>query len=66
MDQDQNIICSKSLCKKTLMLRGGRPAKVAKDQVVPDVDAYEVGRVEGGAVPPMPRHLGQKEVRREE
>ena len=43
----------------------GRPAKVAKDQVVPDVDAYEVGGVEGGTVPPMPRHLGQKEVRRE-
>ena len=62
---DQNQVCYKSLCQETLMLKGGRPAKVAKDQVVPDVDAYEVGRVEGGTVPAMPRHLGQREVRRE-
>ena len=63
---DQNQVFSKSLCKETLMLRGGRPAKVAKDQVVPDVDAYEVGGVEGGTVPAMPRHLGRREERREE
>ena len=36
---------------------GRRPAKVAEDEVVPDVDADKVGRVEGRAVPAMPRHL---------
>ena len=37
-----------------------RPAKVAEDQVVPDVDTDEVGGVEGGSMPAVSRHLGQK------
>ena len=39
---------------------GRSPAQVSKDQVVPDVDTDEVGGVEGGSIPAVPRHLGQK------
>ena len=54
------IWCNVSFGDKLQDVGSERPAKVAKNKVVPDVDTDKVGGIEGRSMPPMPSHLGWK------
>ena len=66
MDQDHGALTFGGLKRSWWVQYGdnlqhdepGRPAKVTKDEVVPDVDSNKVGGVEGRTMSAMPSHLG--------